>query len=157
MCFTPLLRQGQQALADAEKGIVSPAVEDCVLGVVISPGITSVTVHPDYNGGIAHALFYGLTRREHIEKNHLHGEAVFYGVLVSLMVDQDFENLRYAYTFGKSVGLPVCLRDLELTRDDPLDDVLDATLANQELTHTPYPVTKAMLRNAILKLEDYST
>ena len=155
MCFDPLLRQGEQALADAEKGIVSQAVEDCVLGVVISPGITSVTVHPDYNGGIAHALFYGLTQREHIEKNHLHGEVVFYGVLVNLMVDRDFENLRHAYAFGKSVGLPVCLRDLELTREDPLDDVLEATLANQEMTHTPYPVTKEMLRKAILELEDY--
>ena len=80
---------------------------------------------------------------------------VFYGVLVNLMVDRDSENLRHAYAFGKSVGLPVCLRDLELTREDPLDDVLEATLANQEMTHTPYPVTKEMLRKAILELEDY--
>ena len=41
-----------------------------------------------YNGGIAHALFYGLTKRKHIEKGHLHGEVVSYGTLVNLMVDK---------------------------------------------------------------------
>lgn len=156
MCFYPLLRQGARALADAEQGLATQAVEDCVLGVVVSPGITSVTVHPDYNGGIAHALFYGLTQRKHIEENHLHGEAVFYGTLVNLMVDKDWEKLSAAYAFGKSVGLPTCLADLELTREDPLEDVLTATLQNQEMTHTPYPVTRQMLRQAILDLEDYN-
>ena len=53
------------------------------------------------------------------------------------------------------MGLPTCLAELELTREDPLEDVLNATLANQEMKHTPYPVTKQMLRQAILALEDY--
>lgn len=155
MCFDPLLHLGSQALRDAEKGLVTPAVESCVLNVVISPGIVSVTVHPDYNGGIAHALFYGLTQRKHIEENHLHGEVVSYGTLVNLMVDRDWEKLRKAYAFGKEAGLPTCLADLELSREDPLEDVLSATLTNQEMTHTPYPVTKQTLRQAILDLEDY--
>lgn len=155
MCFEPMLRQGEQALRDAEKGVVSEAVENCILNVVVSPGIVSVTVHPDYNGGIAHALFYGLTSRKHIEKNHLHGEVVSYGTLVSLMVDKDWENLKKAWNFSRSVGLPVCLGDLELERDDPLEDVLELTLANQELTHTPYPVTRQSIYQAIQDLEDY--
>ena len=155
MCFYPLLRLGEQALRDAEQGLATQAVEDCVLNVVVSPGITSVTVHPDYNGGIAHALFYGLTQRKHIEENHLHGEVVSYGTLVNLMVDKDWEKLSAAFRFGKAVGLPTCLADLELTKEDPLEDVLDATLQNQEMKHTPYPVTKQMLRQAILDLEDY--
>ena len=155
MCFYPLLRLGEEALRDAERGRVTQAVEDCVLNVVVSPGITSVTVHPDYNGGIAHALFYGLTQRKHIEEHHLHGDVVFYGVLVNLMVDRDWEKLSAAFRFGKAVGLPTSLADLELTREDPLEDVLNATLQNQEMTHTPYPVTKQMLREAILALEDY--
>ncbi len=155
MCFEPLLRQGEQALADAEKGVVSEAVENCILNVVVSPGIVSVTVHPDYNGGVAHALFYGLTSRKHIEKNHLHGEVVSYGVLVSLMLDEDWDKLKRVWRFNKAVGLPTCLGDLELERDDPLSDVLELTLANQELTHTPYPVTAESLYRAIQALETY--
>ena len=52
-------------------------------------------------------------------------------------------------------SVPVCLADLELEKDDKLEDVLEATMANQEMTHTPYPVTKEMIYQAIQDLEDY--
>lgn len=155
LCFYPFLKEGKKALKDAEAGVVTEELEDCILNVAISPGIVSVSVHPYYNGGIAHALFYGLTCRKHIEKHHLHGEVVSYGTLVNLMVDQNMEKLKLAYDFNKEVGLPTCLADLELEKDDPLEDVLRITMENQELTHTPYPVDAKMIHEAILKLEDY--
>lgn len=155
MCFYPFLREAQQALEDFKNGVVSEALENTLLNVIVSPGIVSVSVHPYYNGGIAHSLFYGLTSRSHIEKNHLHGEVVSYGTLVNLMADGDYEKLKPTWELNKTIGLPTCLADLELEKDDPLDDVLELTLANQELVHTPYPVTKESIREAILKLEDY--
>ena len=145
LCFYPFLKEGKKALKDAEAGVVTEELEDCILNVAISPGIVSVSVHPYYNGGIAHALFYGLTCRKHIEKHHLHGEVVSYGTLVNLMVDQNMEKLKLAYDFNKEVGLPTCLADLELEKDDPLEDVLRITMENQELTHTPYPVDAKMI------------
>ena len=111
-------------------------------------------VEPGDTHGVV-ALFYGLTKREHIEKKHLHGEVVSYGTLVNLMVDKDWDKLKLAYGVNKSIDLPVCLADLELEKDDKLEDVLEATMANQEMTHTPYPVTKEMIYQAIHDLEDY--
>ena len=52
---------------DAKAGRNSEELKKRILNIV-SPG--RLLVHPDYNGGIAHALFYGLTKREHIEKKH---------------------------------------------------------------------------------------
>ena len=57
LCFYPFLKEGKKALKDAEAGVVTEELEDCILNVAISPGIVSVSVHPYYNGGIAHALF----------------------------------------------------------------------------------------------------
>ena len=111
-------------------------------------------VEPGDTHGVV-ALFYGLTKREHIEKKHLHGKVVSYGTLVNLMVDKDWDKLKLAYGVNKSIDLPVCLADLELEKDDKLEDVLEATMANQEMTHTPYPVTKEMIYPAIQDLEDY--
>lgn len=71
------------------------------------------------------------------------------------MVDKDWDKLKQAYGVNKAIGLPVCLSDLELEKDDKLEDVLEATLANQEMVHTPYPVTKEMIYQAILNLEKY--
>ncbi len=156
MCFCPFLREAQPALEAFRNGEVSEALENTILNVVVSPGIVSVAVHPYYNGGIAHSLFYGLTSRSHIEKNHLHGEVVSYGTLVSLMADEDYEKLKPTWELNKAIGLPTCLADLELEKDDPLEDVLELTLANQELIHTPYTVSKELIKEAILKLENYN-
>lgn len=71
------------------------------------------------------------------------------------MVDKDWDKLKQAYGVNEAIGLPVCLSDLELEKDDKLEDVLEATLANQEMVHTPYPVTKEMIYQAILNLEEY--
>lgn len=156
LCFFPMIRDAKEAMESAKAGVITAALENTILNIVVAPGITSVSVHPDYNGGVAHALFYGLTKREVIEKNHLHGEVVSYGTLVNLMLDRDFDTLKLAYELQRSIGLPVCLADLELDTEDVLDDVLEATVENQELMHTPYPVTKEMIYRAIQDLENYS-
>ena len=46
------------------------------------------------------------------------------------MVDKDWDKLKLAYGVNKSIDLPVCLADLELEKDDKLEDVLEATMAN---------------------------
>lgn len=157
LCFAPMLKYGKKAMEDAKEGKITPELQTILLNIIISPGIVSVSVHPDYNGGIAHALFYGLTSRKHIEKNHLHGEVVSYGTLVNLLLDQDYQKLEQVYLFHKAIGLPTCLADLELEPDDPLEDVLAVTMENQELLHTPYPVTKEMIYQAIMDLERYQS
>lgn len=96
-----------------------------------------------------------MTSRKCIEERHLHGEVVAYGMLVNLMVDHDWEKLSRAWRLSKAIKLPICLGDLELDPTDPLEDVLKMTLENQELKHTPYPVTKEMIREAITALETY--
>lgn len=155
MCFYPMLDKAQKALEDVKNGVVSQELEETILNIVISPGIVSVSVHPNYNGGIAHALFYGMTSRKHIEERHLHGEVVSYGTLVNLMVDKDWEKLAQAWRLNKAIELPTCLAELELEPSDPLEDVLKVTMENQEMKHTPYPVTKEMIRDAIAALETY--
>lgn len=155
LCFGPVLRDGWKAMEAAKAGKVTRELVNTILNIIISPGIVSVSVHPDYNGGIAHALFYGLTSRKHIEEQHLHGEVVSYGTLVNLMLDEDYGRLKQEYEFHKAIGLPTCLADLGLRRDDLLEDVLEVTMNNQELFHTPYPVTKELIYRAIQKLEQY--
>jgi glycerol dehydrogenase len=90
-----------------------------------------------------------------MEQKHLHGEIVSYGTLVNLAMDKQYDELKRVYDFNVSIGLPTKLKDLDLDREDPLDDILAATVVNQELTHVPYPVTKELVREAIDYLEDY--
>lgn len=155
LCYEPILAKGEKAYQDVKDHIVSQEVEDVIKSIIIATGAVSISVDPAYNSALAHALYYGLTVREWMERKHLHGEIVSYGTLVQLLIDKQYNELRRVYDFNRKVGLPVCLKDLDLERNDPLDDVLDATIVNPELDHIPYPITKEMVRETILNLEDY--
>ena len=155
LCYEPILEKGEKALEDVKKHLSTPEVEDVIKSIIIATGSVSVSVNPDYNSALAHALYYGLTVREWMERKHLHGEIVSYGTLVQLLLDKQYDELRRVYDFNRKVKLPICLKDLDLEKDDPLDDVLDATIVNPELNHIPYPITKQMVKDTILELEEY--
>ena len=155
LCYEPILEKGVKAYEDVKHHKVSEEVEDVIKSIIIATGSVSLSVDPAYNSAVAHALYYGMTVREWMERKHLHGEIVSYGTLIQLLVDHQYEELRRVYDFNKAVSLPVCLKDLDLEQSDPLDDILDAAVINPELEHVPYPVTKKMLREAIDELEDY--
>ncbi|MBQ6335277.1 MAG: iron-containing alcohol dehydrogenase family protein [Erysipelotrichaceae bacterium] len=155
LCYEPILEKGEKAYEDLNAHHVSKEVEDVIKSIIIATGTVSLSVDPAYNSALAHALYYGLTVREWMERQHLHGEIVSYGTLVQLLIDKQYEELRRVYDFNKKVGLPVCLKDLDLEKDDPLDDVLEATIINPELDHIPYPISKQMVYDTIRELEDY--
>ena len=62
--------------------------------IIITTGLVSVFVINDYNSCLAHSVYYGCTTLKKIEKNHLHGEVVSYGVLVMLTCDKQYDDKR---------------------------------------------------------------
>ena len=154
-CYYPILRDAKKALEDAKEYKLSQEVERTIQNIIVTTGCVSLIVNPEYNSALSHALFYGLTVRQHIEKGHLHGEVVSYGTLVQLMMDNQMELLKKTYRLHEEIGLPICLADLELRRNEDLSDILEKTVINQELRHVPYKVTEELILNAIMKLEDY--
>ncbi len=157
MCLEPVLTYGEKALADNQAGRISGELEQVVLAVVVSTGIASILLTRDriidYNTGLGHAVFYALTSFPHIEKGHLHGEVVSYGILILLLVDGQEEMFRKLYRFSQSVNLPVCLADLEITAGE-LDQVADRILEMKDIDHNPYPITREMLTAAFRTLEN---
>ena len=155
MCAAPILQYGAQALLDNENKLTSAPFEEVMLAIVVSTGMVSNFVQQDFNAHIAHALFCELTTLPQIETKHLHGEVVMYGVLVLLMCDQQLDDLKRVYEFCKSVGLPTKLADIDIKLEE-LDMILETTAKSAELVHSPYPVSKKMLQDAVQALEDYN-
>ena len=122
MCYEPIIKYGKKAMESNDKKENSYDYEQVVLAIIVSTALASIyltaehTVH--YNSGLAHAIFYSLTAHPHIEKNHLHGEVVSYGVLNLLLVDNNMEDFEKVYDFNKQVKLPTCLKDLEFEQKD---------------------------------------
>lgn len=156
MCNRPLIGCALEAYEDCKNNRVSDALTHAALNIVVSTGLVSGLVGVDYNSALAHALFYGLTTIPSIERDHCHGEVVSYGVLVQLVMDKDSEQLDFLMPLYRKLGLPTCLADLGLTVEDDFDEALAATEVNQELRHVPYLVTRDLIWQAILGLEDAS-
>ena len=156
MCYEPILKYGIKALESNKSQTVSAEFEQAVLAVIVSTAIASIflcTDHIiDYNTGLAHAIFYALTSFPVIEKNHLHGEVVSYGVLALLLVDGNDTDFKRVYEFSKQAGLPTKLEALEIPAEQ-LDKVAQMAVAMKDIDHNPYKITKDMLACALRKLE----
>lgn len=154
LCVGPQLKYGERALEDARRQVASFALEQVAFNIIISTGYISTVVDSRYNSAVAHALFYGLTTLPQIEEKHLHGEVVAYGVLVQCLLDNNLAEFQRLLPFYKALKLPTNLRDLdvELSRES-LAEVLEKTLANQEMDYIPYPVDEDMIYEAMSALE----
>lgn len=157
MCRDPLLLYSAQALEDHKQGLCTYAVEQVVLAIVVTTGIASIFLTkdytPDYNSGLAHAIFYALTAYPVIEERHLHGEVVAFGILIALLVDGQKEEFEKIYELNKSIGLPTRLSDIEIAPAQ-WEECLKVIPTMSDVAHYPYKVTRPMLEDAMKTLEE---
>lgn len=157
MCRDPLLLYSVKALEDHKKALCTYEVEQVVLAIVVTTGIASIFLTkdftPDYNSGLAHAIFYALTSYPVIEERHLHGEVVAFGVLLALLVDGQKEEFEKIYQLNRSIGLPICLEDIEITQAQ-WRECIDRIPAMSDLAHYPYKVTRQMLEDATAAINE---
>ena len=154
MCVEPLIAYGTKAIEDSSKGLNSFEFEETILNIIVTTGIVSMLIGEEFNGACAHGLFNALTSLEHIEKDHLHGEVVSYGILVMLMLDGQESEVERLYPFYKSISLPTSLEDLEIIHTiEYLESIVEDAIHMEDVKKMPYQVTKAMFLGAIDKLE----
>ena len=148
LCYETLLESGLQAKLAVEKNSVTPAVEAIVEANTLLSGLSSE------NGGHAgaHSIHNGLTTLSST-RNKLHGEKVAFGVLAQLVLEgRPASAIKEVQDFCFSVGLPLCLEDLDIVNPAPEDirQVAAAAVAEGETIHsTWFPVSAEMVEAAI--------
>lgn len=157
MCLEPLLIYGPKGYEDNKNGVVSYEFEQTALAIIISTGLASIFLTrdftPDYNSGLAHAIFYALTRFPVTEERHIHGEVVSFGVLIALIVDGQLDEFKKVFELNKKIGLPTKLSDIEIT-DEEFASILPEIGGMSDVRHYPYAVTVEMLENALKILNE---
>ena len=110
-CYLTLLEHAAIAVSDAERNMVSDSFEATIEACLLMSGIAWES------GGVslAHAIVRGIARLPNASGT-LHGEHVAYGLLVQ-MAAQQADDMAFGemICFFRSVGLPTCLRDLQIT------------------------------------------
>ena len=156
LCYDTLLEFGLQAKLAAEKHVVTPAMEAIVEANTLLSGLSSE------NGGhaAAHSIHNGLTTLA-ATRQKLHGEKVAFGVIVQLVLEgRPSSAIKEVQDFCFSVGLPLCLEDLDIINPTPeeIGQVAAASVAEGETIHsTWFPVNAAMVEAAILTADALGT
>lgn len=159
MCVDPVLRWGKTALDDNKAHRTSYELEQLILAVIVTTGIASILLTNehiiDYNTGMAHAVFYALTVFPEVERDHLHGEVVAFGILILLLADGKTDEFERLYTFMKSISLPVSPEDIGITWETAAD--MAQKIADMpDIAHNPYKVTAQMITDTLEKLKAYN-
>ena len=142
---------------DHKQKLCTYDVEQVILAIVVTTGIASIFLTkdftPDYNSGLAHAVFYALTSYPVIEERHLHGEVVGFGVLLALLVDGQEEEFEKVYELNRSIDLPVSLEQIEIS-EGQWKESMTRIPEMSDVKHYPYRVTPEMLDAAMTKLKE---
>lgn len=156
LCAKPLVKYGVEALTECRNHTPGKALEEVILGIIVSTGFVSNLVGIDLNTGLAHACYNGFTVCKSTEEHgHLHGEIVAYCILILLKVDHQEEEFQKIYEFSKNMGFPVKLADIHATLED-MDAVITKALSGIDVRKWPYEVTPDMILDAVKTIEEVS-
>lgn len=155
MCSEPLVNSAVEALNDCKERVISKKFEEAVLIILISTGMVSMLIDGKYNGAAAHAFFYGLTVLDGFEEKFLHGDVIGYCTVVQLTLDNREAEAAKIAALVRGLGVEMTLRErgIEVSREN-LDKVFEATLKDPDMEVIPYEITKDMLYDAVLKVEN---
>ncbi len=148
LCYRTLLSDGVAALDALEKHTVTPALERLVEANTLLSGLGF-----ESSGlAAAHSVHNGLTAAKATHP-YFHGEKVAFGVLVQLIMEEKpRQTMEEVLAFSTSVNLPITLADVGLANAarETFSQVANrATAAGETIHNEPFPVTPAMVEEAI--------
>ncbi len=155
-CHEVLMRDGVAARIAAERGLLTPAVENIIEANTLLSGLGFE------NCGVsgAHGIHDGLTALPQTRR-FFHGEKVAFGTLCLLMLEgRPLAEIEEVAGFCRAVGLPTTLADLGLEGAGP-DDILRVAEAALKpgaiICRVATPLSPAIVRDAILALDATTT
>ncbi|WP_428910194.1 iron-containing alcohol dehydrogenase family protein [Niallia sp. Krafla_26] len=156
-CKEILLQYSEGAVEAANCGTLNDDFIKVVETIIMLGGM--VGGFGDHYGRVAgaHAVHNGLTVLE--ETHHaLHGEKVAYGILVQLVLENKWEEIKSILPFYQTLGLPLSLKNLGVNQvtEEMMVKVAEKTVIPEESIHVlPGEMTADVVSKAIKDLEEY--
>lgn len=148
-CKNIILDNSKIAYFESE---ITEEFKQVVLTIIVNTGMVSNLVDEFFNGGIAHSVFYGLTTLPSVEKDHLHGEVVAFGILVQLLIEEKHEEYNLLLDFYKNLKLPISLEEIVPLEDflKEKNEILKNILNSPDIIDFDFNINETNLKNALL-------
>lgn len=154
--WAPLQQHGPQALREAQSKVPGPALTAAALCCIVSTGYVSVLVREDFNGALAHSLYYVLESLPAM-RGQLHGDVVAWGALVQLVLDGQCDRADLLRQLLGALGIRDSLGQMGLSLNDPAVLASLASICEQpDMAFLPYPITETMVLDALRRTEEAS-
>ncbi|MBN8210457.1 iron-containing alcohol dehydrogenase family protein [Bacillus sp. NTK071] len=150
-CREVLVKDGETAVEDQQNGRLSDAFIRVIETNLLSGGMVGGL--GDRYGRIAgaHSIHNGLT---YVQEAHtfLHGEKVAYGILVQLVLEGEWEEVRGLLDFYKEIGLPISLESIgvEAINVERVSHVI-ADYATREGESIHFPASSAVRKKDVIE------
>ena len=150
LCRDIIIENGIKAYENPE---INEEFKKVVLAIIANTGMVSNLVDEFLNGGIAHSVFYGLTVLPRIEKEHLHGEVVAFGILVQLLMEKRFDEYKELSKFYTHMNFPQKLSDVVILDEffEKENEIIKEILAGPDLIDFDFDMSG--LKDIILNLK----
>lgn len=150
-CYDTLMEYGVEAKRSCDLGIVTPALENVIEANILLSGLG---FENNATCG-AHSVNDGLTKVPNGNKT-MHGEKVAFGCLVQLIAENaPVKELEEVTDFCLSVGLPVCLADLQIDNSDETIRAVAEGSMHSCWDGVPFPVSADTVFAAIKQADAY--
>lgn len=145
-CYNVIISKGVEAVNSLRQGIVDESVEDVIEGNTLLSGLG----FENTGCSIAHAIGNAITVLDTGEKM-LHGERVAFGVICQLLNDRvDLMIFEDVLKFMKSVGLPLTLEDMNISKEE-VNLISEAALKEDSVKVSFEKLTKEKISTLILQ------
>lgn len=156
-CKDVLLKHSENAIIAAKTGVLNDSFIKISETIIMLGGM--VGGFGDHYGRIAgaHSIHNGLTV---LEETHtaLHGEKVAYGILIQLVLEDKWDEIKQLLPFYEQLGLPFSLKKLGVTISDSaiLQVAEKATIIEESIHVMPIgKITATSVKEAIICLENF--
>lgn len=155
-CKEVLLNDAIQAVEDMKNDKMTHTWRNVAETVIVMAGTVGGWGDAYARSTGAHSVHDALTLFP--QTGHLlHGAKVGYGILVQLVIEGHFENIKELLPFYKTLGVPTNFHELNLDgiTDEEIDKIAyEATTEEKTMNLIPLPITAQTVRDAMLKLEE---
>ena len=148
LCYETLLKCGKEAKISCDNHLVTPELEAIIEANTYLSGVGAD------NGGlcVAHSFYNGVSSLG--KKTAMHGCCVAYGTLVQLLLENnDKEEFNTVREFMHSVGLPLTLEEVGITKEDVHKVAVSSCADGESIHNFSGDVSIKELEDAILLVD----
>lgn len=154
-CQEVLLTHGEEALEELKKGKWTDALQRVIETNIVTSGLVGGFGDQFLRIAGAHSIHNGMTS---LEQTHhlLHGEKVAYGILVQLLLEGKFSDIKQLLPIYESLKLPRTLSEIGLTLEHgaELQQMAALSVMEGEAIHLLFPdITMEKVAAAMQNLE----